>query len=301
MQAKLVARSFCAAMCAITLAAPALSQQATLTVDAEYQGATFAAGSSVTFHFSGAVSRGVLKLDFIQNGLKFKAGTTIELAEDGRVLAGELAEQVPMPGREKLILMPRPVKFYPRGEIQQAVLASGSRDANITVPLPMRTDFSIDGRFTQLVQDGVPTSLSYVFAGRTTAATSINVVEFDLSSGQYRVVRGAVGTPQIIGRLVTQRNSAVPSVVIPIIVPTNSTFMLSTKRPLYAAGPDEWDSWFFDGRFQINGYDFGMRPTLWMREGRLAAVRIAQALTIEGVAYASGSVILLNDLGRIVR
>lgn len=294
-------RAVCAALWAFSWAAPAVSQQATLPVDAEYQGATFAAGSTLTFHPSGAVARGVLKADYVQNGLKFKAGTAIELSEDGRVLVGELAEQVPMPGRVQLILMPRQIRFYPRGEIQQAVLAAGSRDLNLTIPLPMRADFSIDGRLTQLVQDGIPTSLTYVFEGRTMAATSVNIVEFDRQSGVYRIVRGGVGAPQIIGRLVTQRNLATPSVVIPIIAPTGSTFTLSTKRPLYAAGPDEWDNWFYEGRFQINGYDFGVRPTLWLREGRLAAVRIAQALTIDGVAYASGSFILLNDLGKIVK
>lgn len=291
----LIISSLLLAIFAMKWIAPAMAQQATLPVDAEYRGATFAAQSTLDFHPSGAVAGGVLKTDFVQNGLKFKAGTAIKFSDDGRILAGELAEQVTLSGRDQIILMPRPIKFYPGGEIQQAVLAIGSRDADIIIHVPMRTDFAIDGRFTQLTQDGIPTAVSYVFAGRTTAAGSINVVEFDQQSGQYRVIRGGVGAPQIIGRLVTQRNVGSPSVVIPIIAPINSTFTLSTERGA------EWDSWFYEGRFQINGYDFGSRPILWLREGRLAAVKIAQRLTIDGVIYESGAFILLNDLGKIVK
>lgn len=292
-------RSLLFVMATILPSIEAGAQVSSLPVDSELLGASLTAGS-ISFHNTGSLAKGVLKNDYVRDGLTFKAGTQIEFFADGRVMSGTLGAGLPLPGRNDIVLLPGPIKFHATGGIASAALKAGSRHLNIVLPIDMLTGFTIDGYFASM--SPVSTSfLTYSFEGRTLRNGNNVDFAYDRLEDKYLVTRGMVGANQIVASLVTARNAyGIPTAVIPVVVPPLSTFTLHAKNPVYSENP-QYDYWYYEGQFAINGYNFGLRPRLYLKENRLFSVQIGQALTIDGVAYPANSVIVLNDVGKIIK
>ena len=277
----------------------AQSQDSNLIVDAEYNGATFTAGT-ITFLRTGEVTKAILKTDFTQDGLVYKAATQIEFGNNGRVISGTLSN--PLLYKEtKLNLLPGPITFHANGGLRSANLKTGSTDKNVTLPIDMRVDFTAEGRITFLSPVSI-SFLTYPFWGRTLRNGNSVQLVYNRLAGEYALFEAMVGAPQLIGHLVTARdNFQIPTTTVPIIAPAMSTFKFYGIHPEYALNPQHTQSWYYEGNFVINGYNFGLRPSLYFRGERLTSVQIRQALTIDGVAYPVNSVIMLNDVGKILK
>lgn len=295
----LVSRFAAVVLAATCMPASVLAQATALATDAEHHGASIAAGQ-VEFHNVGTFSKGILKTDYVRNGLTYKTGTLIEFFTDGRVAAGTLAAGTALPGRENIVLVPGFIRFHANGGIQSAPLKAGSRDLNVVLPVDMNVGFTPDGLFTTMS----PISnafLTYFFDNRTLRNGGAVEFAYDRQQGRYFMTRGTVGASQIVSSLVTARSAlGIPTTVVPVVVPPVSTFTLSSRNPIYSDNP-QYDYWYYEGTFTINGYNFGSRPRLYIKESRLFAVQISQALTIDGVQYPSNAVISLNDVGKIIK
>lgn len=282
------------------IGSPARAQDATLATDAEVNGALIAVGP-ITFQRDGSIARATLKADFVSDGLNYKAGTTIEFFADGRISRGQLADAAPFGTDQQWQLLPGPVQFYPNGGLQSANMKAGSRDANVELPVDMAVNLTIDRRFGLMSPISL-TGLQYRFWGRTLRNGQPVTFVYDRLAQRYVMTRGMAGAPQLAGTLVTERDIyRLPTTVLPVVVPTLSTFNFHSRNVDFAANRSEYDEWYYEGTFAINGYNFGLRPRLYFVESRLVRVQLSQNITIDGIPYVSGNVISLNDAGKIVK
>ncbi len=292
--------AFAMLLSAVTVS-PGWAQDATLAADAEANGALIAAGP-ITFQGDGSIARATLKTDFVQDGLVYRAGTAIEFFADGRVLRGQLAAAAPFGTDQQWQLLPGPVQFYPNGGLQSAHMKAGSQDANVELPVDMAVNLTIDRRFG-LMSPISTTGLQYRFWGRTLRNGQQVTLVYDRIAQRYVMTRGAAGAPQLAGTLVTARDTfRLPTTVLPVVVPTLSTFNFYSRNADNVANRAEIEEeWYHEGVFAINGYNFGLRPRLYFVNSRLVRIQLNQNITIDGVAYVSGNVISLNDIGKIIK
>lgn len=279
---------------------PTWGQETTLAADSEANGAVLAAGP-ITFQRDGSIGRATLKTDFVRDGLTYQAGSVIEFFSDGRVSRGQLAAAAPFGPDQQWQLLPGPIQFYPNGGLQSANMKAGSRDANVELPVDMSVNLTIDRRFGAMSPLS-SAGLQYRFWGRTLRNGQAVTFVYDRIAERYVMTRGMAGAPQLAGTLVTGRDAfRLPTTVVPIVVPTLSTFNFHSRNIDYAANASDYDEWYYEGVFTINGYNFGLRPRLYFVDSRLARIQLSQSITIDGVAYVSGAVISLNDVGKIVK
>jgi hypothetical protein len=281
-------------VCLVLLNASGKAQTTTLSNDAEFLGALLDSTRPITFYKSGNLEKGILKSDYQVKELTFEAGTELTFYEDGGVSSGYIKSEVKI---NNLTFIKGLIQFHPNGIIMLGQVKAGSNDANLVLPVDSGVNFDVNGKVLSLTPR--QSNLIYRLLGRSVFEKS--EVFFDSKQNLYKLWRGSAGAPQLIARLATQRNSfGHPTAALPVVVPAFSSFQLLTINPAYASGQQTYDNWKYAGPFQINGYNFGNNPFLFVKDMRLVGVQITQALTIGGYQYQPQSVVLLNDVGKVI-
>lgn len=273
----------------------ATAQEATMPVPAEYQGALLARGSLVSFYRSGHVEYGTLGKEFRHGPFTFAPQTRIDFFEDGSVSAGVLLTQVTV---GKFTFSPGAVTFHANGQIESASVLKEAVDENLVIPVPARVFFDSNGRIESFSGS---TQYSVRVLGRSVRGNAGTVFFYDAEANRYLLESGTTAEPQLVARVVTEYSPSRPVSVVPITVPQDTGFRLPVKDANFYGGQATYERWALkNSSFSLGDMNFGTGPTLLIRDMRLEAVQVVQAVTINGTEYRAGDVIKLDERGRIV-
>lgn len=283
------------AFCLISISTATSAQEVQLTTDAEYAGALLATGKPVSFYKSGRVSAGTLKKDFRSGPYVFQANSVIAFYEDGSVSSGVLAQPA-TDGRYSFVA--GKITFHPNGTVSFAKTPAGLTDENLVVPVAANVGFDADGRISAFGTD-VPQNVTVL--NRSVATGNGISFSYDKVGKRYFLLKGVVGDPQLIARVVTKFNPVgLPEAVLPIVAPYATGFSLFVPDATQAGGGRVHERWVLPNSFNLNGKNFGNGPTLLVRDMQLVGVQLAQAIVIDGIQYKAADVINLNIRGQIV-
>lgn len=271
--------------------------EAVLSLDSEYYGAFFDRTRPVQFSNSGRLIRGHLKRNYAVGPMTFAAGTEIKFFVDGRVSEGTLANGFDV---ERIAFLPGKISFYFNGKVLSAKVKAGSSHRNFIAPVDINLSFDDKGNFTVFGAADASVLNLNIF-GTTLQPTTVTLA-YDERTSEYKLHRGGIALPTLAGVLHIGRNrSGQPLRAEPVIMPLRSTFIYNFNRPSEADNLIECDTqWNYEGTFVINGMDFGLRPTLCFKDGKLHVVRVAQPRTIGTFNYAANDHVLLNSAGNII-
>jgi hypothetical protein len=270
--------------------APAWAQQATLPMDAEFNGALLTGGQAVTFDpMSGWVNSGLLKADYIHGAYVFAAGTAIEFYDNGEVLSGTTKNEVTS---GNFVFPAGKLTFHSSGRISSGVVKAGGGDADILLPVQGVVSLDADGRVTVF---NPSSSAPYRLLDHTLMMTV--GLTYDRSAQRYLLKSGKVVNPQIVARF-NKPNASGLGTPTPIIVPAGSSFQFHNRE---GSPPEEFSAQWFVTGFTLNGINFGPTPSVWIRDMKLVYVQVSTAVVIDGVQYRAGERVQFDLGGRIVK
>jgi hypothetical protein len=273
------------ALIAVTVAGNADAQTIKLPIDAEYNGALIDATIPIYLYGSGRLRAGTLKNDYVRDSYIFTAKTNIAFYEDAKVQSGTSKADI---AAGPFVFAPGVITFHPNGKVQTGILKSLATDANLSIPANCKVTLSADGKVVSIDGNGSP---AYMILGRNVRG-SVGVV-FD--TGAYRMTYGVHVAPQLVARLITKTDVMGSHADIPVVVPSLSQMDVRIGTP----SAETYDRWT-PPTFVLKGMDFGIEPTLFIRDMRLVLVQIHQSRTINGRTFNAQDYIWLTEAGDII-
>jgi hypothetical protein len=281
-----------AASLALALHTGVLAQQTPLPAEAEYEGAFLrTAPNVVVFHESGKLRNGVLKVDYIRDGITYQADTYVWFFEDGTVSNGVLRAPTRI---GDLTFEAGHIEYYPSRQVKKAVVKESTTVDNLFIPLRSDVMFREDGRIFS-VQPQSQNNQTYRVLHRTIRGNNYNVT-WNPQARQYEFQNYTTGVSQLVARIATQWTQAsipVPATVVPVIVPPGSTMTRNNANPAESF-------WVVPtpGNFVLNGVNYGPGPLLKVRDMQLLSIQVRQPVVIGGVTYPANTSVAFDGAGR---
>ncbi|WP_416307750.1 hypothetical protein [Neptunicella sp. SCSIO 80796] len=269
---------------------------ATLSQDAYYNGAFIDSEQNVTFYQTGLLAGGLLKENFNQNNLVFKSGSSINFFENGQVKAGTLLEESQTNGNA--LLANSYVVFWGNGQIRNATMKKDStpENKNLILPVDMEVQFSSNGHITSVTPFKAE---NYRLFGKLLKGQA--QLLYDETTNQYQLYKGTLAEAEIIASLANGVSAyGNTTKAVAVIAPRNSTFSLYQANSLYAGGQQSYDIYYLPDSLQINNYEFGDNPAIYVRNMQLHAIQVQQDVRLDGYQYQAGQLVLLDQKGKVV-